>query len=885
MKCLFFITLVLLITTRGVAQVGELGEVDHAGIIRGWDPGAFDRGKRIYDGICITCHGNMQVKGTLPTSRPFWKDPFKQGSDPYRLYLTLKNGLDQMPPQPYLTPKLAYDVIHYIREELIRDNNPSQYFDITEDYLTSLPKATGTEVKLTKEMLEFARGPQYLRMNFGPSLNWTYQVEPGNIAYKGIAIRLDEGVGGISKGRAWMLYDHDTLRVAAAWTGEGFVDWRGIAFDGSHGTHTAIVGERAFVNPVGPGWANPLTGSWVDPRLRGRDNKPYGPLERDWAHYKGHYLQGNRVVLHYTIGDANILESPALQQAGKTPVFSRMLNVGRSSKNLAMRVAPADIQTMALHDGQASLAIEDAYHVLRIPASSAPIKIRILMAKGDPGVLAIPALVADNNEDLTPLTQGGPERWDATVVTRGKRSTANDAFVVDEVTAPFDNPWQSWMRLGGFDFFKDSTRAAVCTWMGDVWIVDGIGEALEQLHWQRIATGLFQPLGLKIVKEVIYVSCRDQIAELHDLNGDGEIDWYRNFNNDHQVTEHFHEFAMGLQSDAEGNFYYAKSARHAMTALVPHHGTLLKVSSTGSATEILATGFRAANGVCVNGDGSFFVTDQEGHWTPKNRINWVLPGGFYGNMMGYHDVRDASDNAMEQPLCWITNGLDRSPGELVWARNASWGPLNGALLEISYGTGHLFIVPHEKVSGQLQGGMVRLQIPDFPTGVMRGRFHPADGQLYCCGLFGWAGNKSQSGGFYRVRYTERPLYLPIELQATERGLRLAFTDALDAGSAGNSDNYKVKVWSLRRTKNYGSKHHDERSLKVAQAEVAKDGKSVFLELPGIAPTWCMEIRMDVKGADGTPARHTIHNTIHHLQGVQNTSAAVSAGGKNTLVKP
>ena len=53
-------------------------------------------------------------------------------------------------------------------------------------------------------------------MNFGPALNWTYQVAPGNIAYKGIAIRLDPGAGGISKGRSWMIYDHDTMRVAAA---------------------------------------------------------------------------------------------------------------------------------------------------------------------------------------------------------------------------------------------------------------------------------------------------------------------------------------------------------------------------------------------------------------------------------------------------------------------------------------------------------------------------------------------------------------------------------------------------------------------------------------------------------------------------------------------
>jgi hypothetical protein len=132
----------------------------------------------------------------------------------------------------------------------------------------------------------------------------------GNIAYKGIAIRLDDGPGGVSKGHAWMLYDHDTMRVAAAWSGDQFVDWKGIAFDGSHQTHTSIVGEKAFANPVGPGWANPDTGSWEDPRLRGRDGKPYGPLPREWMHYRGLYESGSRVVVSYTIGDTEVLDSP-----------------------------------------------------------------------------------------------------------------------------------------------------------------------------------------------------------------------------------------------------------------------------------------------------------------------------------------------------------------------------------------------------------------------------------------------------------------------------------------------------------------------------------------------------------------------------------------------
>src|SRR5207248_10768459 len=88
--------------------------------------------------------------------------------------------------------------------------------------------------------------------------------------------------------------------------------------------------------------------------------------------------------------------------------------------------------------------------------------------------------------------------------------------------------------------------------------------AAPSLTWQRIASGLFQPLGLKIVNGKIHVTCRDQLVILHDFNGDEETDFYENFNNDHQVTEHFHEFAMGLEVDRAGNFYYAKSARHAL---------------------------------------------------------------------------------------------------------------------------------------------------------------------------------------------------------------------------------------------------------------------------------------------------------------------------------
>ena len=321
---------------------------------------------------------------------------------------------------------------------------------------------------------------------------------------------------------------------------------------------------------------------------------------------------------------------------------------------------------------------------------------------------------------------------------------------------------------------------------------------------------------------------------------------------------------MGLQTDADGNFYYAKSARHAKTALVQHHGTLLKVSKDGSETTIVANGFRAANGVCVNGDGSFYVTDQEGHWTPKNRINRVVPGGFYGNMMGYHDRESEADEDMEQPLCWITNAFDRSPAELVRVQGDRWGLPEGALLEISYGMGKAYLVFEDEVDGAHQGGMVALPIGPFATGVMRGRFHPGDGQLYCCGLYGWSGARTRPGGFYRVRYRGGSVDMPVAMRTQPDGLELTFGAPLDPETANDPESYGVETWSLRRSKNYGSRHVDEKALGVKSAKLLPDGRTVRLVVEGLQPTMGMEVNVDVDTRAGAPLRAVIHGTIHRL---------------------
>jgi hypothetical protein len=131
-------------------------------------------------------------------------------------------------------------------------------------------------------------------------------------------------------------------------------------------------------------------------------------------------------------------------------------------------------------------------------------------------------------------------------------------------------------------------------------------------------------------------------------------------------------------------------------------------------------------------------------------------------------------------------------------------------------------------------------------------------------MYAWAGNQTVPGGFYRVRYTGKPADLPIGLHAKAGAVEITFTDPLNPNTI-DGKNFEVKVWGLKRTQNYGSKHIDEKKLTVAKATVATDGKSVRLELPNLAPASGMEIKYRLTGSKGRLVSGTIHNTIHGFE--------------------
>ena len=215
--------------------------------------------------------------------------------------------------------------------------------------------------------------------------------------------------------------------------------------------------------------------------------------------------------------------------------------------------------------------------------------------------------------------------------------------------------------------------------------------------------------------------------------------------------------------------------------------------------------------------------------------------------------------------------IDNSSGGQAWVTSDRWGPFKGQLLHTSYGRGTLFLVLMEDVDGVRQGGVVQFPLK-FDSGIMRARFNPRDGQLWVCGLQGWQTSGGRVGALQRVRYTGKPVHLPIALRVASNGLNISFTTAMDEASATDEQNYAVEQWNYEWTEKYGSPEfsvanpgkqaHDP--VAVKSVTLSPDRKTVFLEIPEIKPVMQMRVRFRLKAADGAPVEHEIYNTINRV---------------------
>jgi putative heme-binding domain-containing protein len=450
---------------------------------------------------------------------------------------------------------------------------------------------------------------------------------------------------------------------------------------------------------------------------------------------------------------------------------------------------------------------------------------------------------------LRRLTRGGgTPRWPQVLNTRGRLGRSGP-YAIDTIEPPFDNPWKVLLFFGDHDFLPDGS-AMLCTMVGDVWHVEGLDATLGNVRWRRYASGLHQALGLLVVEGKVHVLGRDQITRLHDLDGDGEADYYECVSNAYETSTAGHDFVSGLQRDAWGRFYAASSKQG-----------LLRIPADGRPAEVVATGFRNPDGLGLAPDGTITVPCSEGEWTPASMVCETKPGGHYG-YLGPRDGRPP-----DLPLVYLPRGLDNSSSAQVTVPDDRFGPLRGQMLHLSFGAGTYFLLLRDKIDGQPQGAVVPMP-GEFQSGVHRGRFNPRDGQLYVSGMTGWGTYTPADSCFQRVRYTGEPAQLPLEWHAHENGVLVRFSRPVDPAVAGRARAHFAQAWNYRYSSGYGSPELSPRhpgqpghdALTIRSAHVLADGHTLFLEIPELQPV--NQLHLHLRPDGGRPA--DLFATVHRL---------------------
>jgi hypothetical protein len=493
-------------------------------------------------------------------------------------------------------------------------------------------------------------------------------------------------------------------------------------------------------------------------------------------------------------------------------------------------------------------------------------------------------LVKEDGKLIDPkeMVAGGESQWGEEFETTGSLGWEPDGYALDTLPVPESTPWKTWFRTSAIDFFPDG-RMVVTTYGGDVWIVSGVDRDLLSMRWRRYAGGLYEPMGVKVVEGKVIVLGKDRLTRLHDLNGDGEADFYESFSADPDVSVNFHAFNFDLQVDSKGFLYYAKSG-HGADFELP--GAIYKISPDGKYREVISTGFRSPNGMGMMPGDRVTVSDNQGQWMPATKINLLRRGGFYGWVPTYDgkgkwapdggkiDLKSVvPPKDFDRPLVWMPQVVDNSAGGQLWVDDPRWGPLAGRLLHTSFGRGWMFAVMTQEIDGVTQGAIIKLPF-DFRTGIMRAAVNPHDGQVYAVGLDGWNGG-GRAGlvdhGIQRLRYTGRPYPMVSDCQVESDGLRLAFNFELDREEASRIESYRARHWNYLWQASYGSEMYSPAtgkvgidSLQITRVEVAEDGKGVKLVIPELRPVDQLHLVLEVNDREGKRFEEEIYWTIHRI---------------------
>jgi len=425
-----------------------------------------------------------------------------------------------------------------------------------------------------------------------------------------------------------------------------------------------------------------------------------------------------------------------------------------------------------------------------------------------------------------------------------------DRMPLEDVHPAFDlyqaRPESFQKKIGGLDFLADG-RMVVSVWEkeGAVYIIDNHKSGNpEDITYKRIAFGLAEPLGLKVVGDRLFVMQKQEMTELVDLDGDGLIDEYRTLCDDWGVTANFHEFGFGLE-EKEG-YLYANLATGilpggaGMPNQHPDRGSCIKVDMNSGEMEIVANGLRTPNGVGLGYNDALFVSDNQGDWLPSSKILHVTEGDWFGSRAV--DFEGTADYIEKKPVVWLPQDeIGNSPSTPLWLDK---GPYAGQMIHGEVTHGGIKRVFVEEVDGAYQGCVFRF-IQGLEAGVNRLRWSE-DGVLYTGGI-GNPGNWQHTGkkwyGLQRLEYNGESAFEMLAVRAHTDGIEIEFTEALKPGDGWDSSDYEIRQWYYEPTAEYGGPKLDDKALSIRRVNVSEDRRRVFLELEGMQPDHVIYVRL------------------------------------------
>ncbi|WP_433112132.1 RICIN domain-containing protein [Micromonospora sp. CA-246542] len=400
-------------------------------------------------------------------------------------------------------------------------------------------------------------------------------------------------------------------------------------------------------------------------------------------------------------------------------------------------------------------------------------------------------------------------------------------------------------KVTGMDWLPDG-RLVISTWGGsdqsgtsqdgEVYIMGGTGGATSPgaVTTKKIAGGLKEPMGLKVVDGVVYVSEKQRLTRLVDTTGDEVADRL-----DTVATwpygGKFHEFAFGLLYQ-DGFFYVnlSVSIDYGGATTVPqpaaNRGTTIKVSKDTGAVSYVAGGLRTPHGIGWGPEGGIFVTDNQGGWLPSSKLVHIKQGRFFNHYTTPVGPFDAK--LVTPPVLWMPqNEIANSPSTPLYLTSGRYAG-QFVIGDVTYGG--LQRANVEKVNGEYQGALFRLT-QGLEAGVSEVNLGP-DGAIYVGGL-GAGGNWGQTGkltyGLQKLTPNSVSTFEMLAMRATTAGFEVEYTQPVSAETAANlASHYRIKQWRYVATSAYGGPKVDEETLTVTSATLSADGKKVSLVVAG-----------------------------------------------------